>query len=1071
MSENNNMRSINTKGDLAVARAARNFFNTKRASKSFYNSLIENPIYYEKNKGITYDIVFMHPLEFFEIISQYMSPSPCKVEDLLKALENDPNTQTILDYYNKHKEESNIFNLCSLDYNYTPEGNFFEYDGKHRMFVIYKLFGDDIQIPVMIIKRESIEKNQEDLEDAFIEEDLEKIKLTWVDVNNLAKKGYKSKGYFDITQTFNSGYINKYFIADDGALLCMKDNHNDFDPWLYHLQTLGYEIQNLPEFNNENEAKDYGFSHMYPLQYLGMIRVGRDIYLVDEEVGNFSTCVYIELPKEGHITPAQIGKIKDYLEIYLDANDEDVYGVYLCAGENVTDYTGATSDLDADYLIKQITGDINYYSHHRTFRIREDLEEAVHYGDLGKADYRRQFGNRHTGGYGTGTYFLSKELDYYSYNLSDRPIHRVDISKYNLFKPKTYERGKELHDVLRDINNRYVEPVQLTNDIELKVYDLDADDYIPKEFNDEAYQFTRRLRKALGYEFDFNVIYNALIKAVAEIDDVAPSTHIMQELGYEGIDVTDIPELDNEEYGSVVYDLNESLDDDFHLPKKLAHYGLGIHFAGDAIIWAKAFKDKEKAKNIISIAKTEYHIPARLIPQKDKFGVYICRKGFPKDFEGWNDIKGLKEDLEEKKDDHASAAIRTFGTTNDMLIAGYLTKDGEFIRLGEEGCVRGEDHRSIHQVYDDDETFSTATDYMLDFMSEGNIRLIPERPGMDTMTEPTREQYNSLYRYIYYFWVNFNPRKDEFIFEVSDKKGHTKGSKVFNLSKFTPTTILSYIRDYFAGKVNLETLDEAKEDSQDNVLLEKTRGELITKSRRGDRYKDQSLGRNRWERRNRSRIANRVDQYNKIDMNSLFKEDALKVGIHVYGETNEYIVTIKLNGVIKEIENRVKANGDKFEYKCVYMAIQSVMNSDNVYVSCSCPDWRYRMAVWATNGDYNSGSPEVRPADITNPNDTKGAGCKHVNLVIGNIQWVLKVASVINNYVHYMEKTPQMQRLFADFIFPKIFGIPYKRAVQLSLFDIDDDLKDDEETIALSNKYGRQRNNNIGQSTRGVPRE
>ena len=67
----------------------------------------------------------------------------------------------------------------------------------------------------------------------------------------------------------------------------------------------------------------------------------------------------------------------------------------------------------------------------------------------------------------------------------------------------------------------------------------------------------------------------------------------------------------------------------------------------------------------------------------------------------------------------------------------------------------------------------------------------------------------------------------------------------------------------------------------------------------------------------------------------------------------------------------------------------------------------------------------------------------------------MKVASVINNYIHYMEEF--MERKYADLIFPKLYNMPYNRAVQLNLFDTDDNLKDDEEEIALSNRYGRDR--------------
>lgn len=243
---------------------------------------------------------------------------------------------------------------------------------------------------------------------------------------------------------------------------------------------------------------------------------------------------------------------------------------------------------------------------------------------------------------------------------------------------------------------------------------------------------------------------------------------------------------------------------------------------------------------------------------------------------------------------------------------------------------------------------------------------------------------------------------------------------------------------------------------KEQLLLELNRNQLINKSKHSDNYKDQSKGRNRWERRNHSKIDRRVDQYNKIDMNSFFKKDELKVGINVHGETDDYIVTIRFNNALKAIADEIKRNNNKLEFKCVLIALQRTFNNGDVFVSCTCPDWKYRQSYYSTRDGYNSGTPEIRASNITNPKDTKGGGCKHVNLVIGNIDWVMKIASVINNYIHYMEE--HYQRLYADVIFPRLFNMPYQRAIQLNLFDTGTDKLDSEENeIKLSNRYGRTR--------------
>lgn len=239
----------------------------------------------------------------------------------------------------------------------------------------------------------------------------------------------------------------------------------------------------------------------------------------------------------------------------------------------------------------------------------------------------------------------------------------------------------------------------------------------------------------------------------------------------------------------------------------------------------------------------------------------------------------------------------------------------------------------------------------------------------------------------------------------------------------------------------------------EELLLELTRSQLISKSKASDNYKNKNE--NRWTRRNKSKIDNKVAQYNRIDMNSFFKNDELNVNLTVHGETDDYTVLIRCLGVLKQIADEIKHNNNIFEFKCVIVALQKVFNAGNVFVSCSCADWKYRQAYQASKGGYNSGPVEARISDITNPHDSKGAGCKHVNLVLGNVDWLMKVSSVIKNYVHYMKDN--YERKYADIIFPKLFGMPYQKAVQLNLFDTDDSLDDSEDVIKLSNRQGRER--------------
>lgn len=247
-------------------------------------------------------------------------------------------------------------------------------------------------------------------------------------------------------------------------------------------------------------------------------------------------------------------------------------------------------------------------------------------------------------------------------------------------------------------------------------------------------------------------------------------------------------------------------------------------------------------------------------------------------------------------------------------------------------------------------------------------------------------------------------------------------------------------------------------------ITEASRRDLIDKGKRGDRYssKNQAKGRNRYERRTHSKIYTNVAQYNNLDMNLFFKHDILLVGIKVIGETDEYITKIKFKGILQEIQREVKNNNNKLEFKSILTSLVRVFNTEDVFVSCSCFDWQYRQSYWATQKNYNSGSPEIRVSDITNPNDTKGSGCKHVMLVLSNMDWIMKVCSVINNYIKYARQS--MQRLYADYIFPQIYGMKYDKAVQLDIFDTDD-FDSSPLTLDDANRLGRK----SGQFKKGNP--
>lgn len=239
-----------------------------------------------------------------------------------------------------------------------------------------------------------------------------------------------------------------------------------------------------------------------------------------------------------------------------------------------------------------------------------------------------------------------------------------------------------------------------------------------------------------------------------------------------------------------------------------------------------------------------------------------------------------------------------------------------------------------------------------------------------------------------------------------------------------------------------------------NRLFEDSRSKLLSKSKKADNYapSNQHFGKNRYERRLKSRVSHSVRDYNSINMNRLFKDNLLDVSVQVTGETDTYHVKIAFGGFLDYLHTELERNNEELNLKVVSRALVSAFNSDDVYIFCSCADWKYRFSYFATKNSITSGDPENRPSDITNPRDTKGSGCKHVLLVLNNTSWLLKVASVIFNYVNYMEK--HYQRLYADVIYPAIYQKKYEEPVQMSIDDTDE-LETNSDVLDKSNKYAK----------------
>lgn len=148
--------------------------------------------------------------------------------------------------------------------------------------------------------------------------------------------------------------------------------------------------------------------------------------------------------------------------------------------------------------------------------------------------------------------------------------------------------------------------------------------------------------------------------------------------------------------------------------------------------------------------------------------------------EGNNDIRySLSED---EKNAHVKTAQEYFGTTQNWDEVGYITLDGNKLDFpgrheGGPGGSRDVDHRDIRDALGEDYGGEDFSGSLVQFMREGNIRIMPESNGINLSAMPTKEQMQALDDFI-------SRNNGEVILDIDDLNGKTVFSKEYPSGTF-----------------------------------------------------------------------------------------------------------------------------------------------------------------------------------------------------------------------------------------------------------------------------------------------
>lgn len=154
----------------------------------------------------------------------------------------------------------------------------------------------------------------------------------------------------------------------------------------------------------------------------------------------------------------------------------------------------------------------------------------------------------------------------------------------------------------------------------------------------------------------------------------------------------------------------------------------------------------------------------------------------------------LKEYTDEEKKQHRKDADEYFGHTYKWAETGYILTNGKKLDFsgrheGGPGGYRTVDHRDIRDALGDDYGGDDYSGSMVQFMSEGNIRISPESGGINLSVMPTKNQLDSLSDFI-------SHNRGEVILDLDTPDGQTVSSTEYPRGTHA-NKVLADIKAYF----------------------------------------------------------------------------------------------------------------------------------------------------------------------------------------------------------------------------------------------------------------------------------
>lgn len=192
----------------------------------------------------------------------------------------------------------------------------------------------------------------------------------------------------------------------------------------------------------------------------------------------------------------------------------------------------------------------------------------------------------------------------------------------------------------------------------------------------------------------------------------------------------------------------------------------------------------------------------------------------------------------------------------------------------------------------------------------------------------------------------------------------------------------------------------------------------------------------------------RAKDFDNVDFQELFENNNFTWSSRV----GDYIVTISFEGAFDILQWQLKPwrgknRWKRITHKILVDALTKALDREDLYVNCTCPDFIYRFAYWATQSDCKYGAQQNRPPTVRNVKNNKGFVCKHILAVLYGKRWVPAAARC---WLEFIQSNPELSEYY-------IWGEPRKRNRYTRVpdeetivdtedeFDTDDDIDDSDE--------------------------